>query len=351
MNRHFPNNIAKRIGQTFYLVILLFGFISCISSVQKAASPNSDCLPKLEIHVINVGQGDCFLIISPYGDKILIDAGNNGKGTGCVLPYLLNLHIVDLDYIVASHYHSDHIGGLDEVVLGLGGSTHIKTAAYDRGGNYSSRSYLDYVNAIGDKRVTLSAGQTIDLADGVRIECIASNGNIHSGKVYDGIDENTLSVVFILRFRNFDMYFGGDSDLAIEPYLASYAGDVDIYKVSHHGSNTSSSQELLDYLQPEVSIIPVGSGNQYGHPHFEAISRLINMNSYIYQTETGSAPPPIGKGEVANGDFKIVTDGFSYTISGASLIEIKRPTDSYQSLAYLMNGYLNQLPLSFKIFQ
>jgi len=75
----------------------------------------------LTIHVINVGQGDSFLIVSPTGKKILIDAGNNGKRTGNVLPYLSSLSITSLHYVFASHYHADHVGGLDEVVSGLRG--------------------------------------------------------------------------------------------------------------------------------------------------------------------------------------------------------------------------------------
>ena len=159
------------------------------------------------------------------------------------------------------------------------------------------------------------------------MKCIASNGDIPTGRVYSGTDENTLSVVLVLKFHSFDMYFGGDSNLVIEPSLAPYAGDMDVYKVSHHGSATSSSQQLLDYLKPEVSVIAVGNGNTYGHPDAGTVSRLVDMNSYIYQSETGSAPPPPGKGEVANGNYKIVTNGDSYTISGASLITVTRLTD------------------------
>lgn len=342
----------KKIQISSLAIILIFLFlVVCTFSpqhpVKVAASPEKTKI--LEIHVINVGQGDSFLIISPSGNKVLIDAGNTGRGAAFVLPYLQEHDISSIDYVVASHFHSDHIGGLDEVVNGLGGSMHILSAAFDRGGDYNSSAFRDYLKSIGDKRKTISPGQIIDLDDDVNIKCIASNGDTPTGRVYSGTDENTLSVVLVLKFHSFDMYFGGDSNSAIEPSLAPFAGDVDVYKVSHHGSATSSTQELLDYLKPEVSIIPVGDGNTYKHPHSDTILRLVNMNSYIYQTESGAAVPPVGKGEVANGNFLIITDGDSYTISGSSLVSKTRLTDSNQAFAYLIGERLRQWPFVFLI--
>jgi len=333
--------------------------ISLVFSVVFTAScqrlTNFKIIPEksklLEIHVINVGQGDCFLIIAPTGKNVLIDAGNTGKGTEIVLPYLKDLGITSVDYIVATHYHSDHIGGLDEVVNGLGGSSHIVNEAFDRGGIYNSDAFRDFAIAVGDKRKTIFPGQTIDLGDEVILRCIASDGNVMSGKAYFGKEENALSVVFILSFHSFEMYFGGDSNSFVEPSLIQYARDVDVYKVSHHGSATSSTQQLLDCLKPEVSVIAVGNGNTYGHPDIGTLSKLISVNSYVYQTESGAAIPPNEKGEVSNGSFKIVTDGDSYTISGGSLIALTRFTDekraSFKNNGLLMLGRFH-LPIGFE---
>ena len=328
----------KRIRESPWslIVLTLFFLITCVSSYQQAvyATTSKEKKDVLEIHVIDVGQGDSFLIVSPSGKKILIDGGDTGKGSKIILPYLLGRGISSIDYVIASHFHADHIGGLDEVINGLGGSWKISVAAYDRGGTYNSKAFQEYIAAVGDKRKTILPDQIIDLGDGVTLKCIASNGYTPGGKVYYSDDENALSVVFLLKYRTFDAYFGGDSNSYIEPYLVSYAGDVDIYKVSHHGSSTSSTQVLLNTLKPEVSVIPVGDGNPYGHPHYETISRLVSINSYIYQTETGSNPPPQGKGEVANGSFLITTDGYFYTISGSALIPRTRPTDSTKPEVY-----------------
>jgi competence protein ComEC len=328
------------------LAIVLNANCKSYSQQQAKTTYTPGKTKSLEIHVIDVGQGDCFLIISPSGKKILIDAGNNGKGEGVVVPYLNKLGVASVDYIIASHFHSDHIGGLDEVVNSLGGSSHIIGAAFDRGGTYNSGTFGDYIMSIGDKRKTILPGQFIDIGDDASMNCIASNGSISSGLVYSGTDENALSVVLVLRFHFFDMYFGGDSSLAIEPSLAPFAGDVDVYKVSHHGSRTSSCQQLLDYLKPEISVIAVGNGNTYGHPNPETISRLVTVNSFIYQTESGAGVPPIGKGEVANGNFTIVTDGDSYTISGASLVSKTRLTDSKLALLKGIESCLRFWPFS-----
>lgn len=320
----------RRVNVLIAIFSLIFPVCCCIT-VDSPAPLVKDAPPEklLEIHVINVDQGDCFLIVTPSDKYILVDGGNNGKGIRYILPYLAEMNVLFLDYIVASHYDADHIGGLDEVVNGLGGSSFIKNACYDHGGSFSTFTFADYISAIGNKRETLSAGSLLDIGDGVKIKCIASNGNIPSGKAYSGIDENALSVVFILEFIDFQMYFGGDSNYLIEPFLAPYAGDVDVYKVSHHGAGNCSCQDLLDYLKPEVSVIPVGDGNIYHHPDPGTISRLVNMNSYIYQTETGIAPPPPGKGEVSGGDMIISTDGHSYTIYGGHLTPNKRFSDEY----------------------
>jgi len=134
------------------IFLVSFFLVACPSQQNLNVAAVPENTKTLEIHVINVGQGDCFLIVSPSGRKVLIDAGNTGRGAGFVLPYLKNLGIILVDYIVASHYHSDHIGGLDEVVNGIGGSSHIVSAAFDRGGNYNSGAFRDYINSIGDKK-------------------------------------------------------------------------------------------------------------------------------------------------------------------------------------------------------
>jgi len=296
------------------------GFVLVLFIVSTAWTAN------LEVHIIDVGQGDSTLIVSPFGKTVLVDTGTGTKATSAVLPYLASLGITDLDYIVATHYDMDHIGGIDEVVDGLGGISHIISAVYDRGGS-SDKSFFDtYRNAVEQKRTTIVPEEVIDLGSGATLTCIAVGGQTKNGTVYSGDDENELSVVLILSYCDFQMYLGADIGEDMEPFTGPLTGDMDVYKVSHRGSKYSSTQVFLDAITPEVSTISVGN-NSYGHPTIEVLNRLMSVGSYIYQTEPGNNTPPTGYGEVANGTFQIETDGCTYTVSGSDISTAARNTD------------------------
>ncbi|MDI6808847.1 MAG: MBL fold metallo-hydrolase [Candidatus Eisenbacteria bacterium] len=294
--------------------------VASFSAIVLFLLPSLLFAANLEIHCIDVGQGDATLVISPTGKTLLFDSGETGKGTNVVLPYLQSKGISSLDYTVVSHYHVDHIGGLDEVINGLGGSSKINVAAYDRGGSYTTQAYVQYVNAVGSKRTTFVKGQVLDLGGGATATCVALNGNGVSGVS----DENDLCVVLKIKIGSFEFYQAGDLSGAnsggykdVESSVAPLVGDVEVYRVDHHGSAYNSNQTLVNALLPEVSIISVGS-NSYGHPTQTVINRLVAANSYIYQTELGSAGTiPSGKGTVVNGHVIISTNGVStYTVHG-----------------------------------
>ncbi len=284
---------------------------------------------ELQIHHINVGQGDATLIISPTGKKVLIDAGNTGKGTNVVKPYLTSLGINYLDYVICSHYHADHLGGLDEVIYGLGTSN--IGSVYDRGRNAplpTSTAFTEYENAANatGRRYAIQLGQTIDIGGGVTMKCVATDGYvINYGKVVNSTSsENDLSVGFLLNYSSFQYFTGGDLGGESTYYadnetpLAPQVGDVDAFKINHHGSQYSTNQTFVNTLKPEVGIITVGT-NTYGHPTQVVLDRLANANCFMYLTEAGSGGTvPTGKGVVANGNIIIKTTGKSYTVSYGS---------------------------------
>ena len=280
-------------------------------------------LAGLEIHCIDVGQGDATLIISPTGGTFLFDAGENGKGNSEVYPYLQSLGISALDYIGCSHYHVDHIGGIDEVVSHIGIDS-VRVAALDRGWSYTTATYTSYAAAVAPKRTTILDDQVIDLGGGVTVTCLGVNGNGQLSPPFDTkYDENDLCVALLVEYGDFQFFVAGDlsgvnssSYHNIETSVGLEAGDIDVYRVDHHGSASNSNDTFISTLQPEVSIISVGS-NSYGHPTQTVINRLVSHDSYIYQTELGSGGTiPTGKGEVVGGDIVILVDGGTYTVDG-----------------------------------
>lgn len=223
----------------------------------------------LEVHYIDVGQGDSTFVLSPTGKTLLIDAGDSYHGD--VVANYLSKHMIGyLDYLMASHYHEDHIGGSIYVLYNIPVGT-----VYDRGGSYDSEIFQeDYITAAGDKRTTLQVGDTIDLGDSLDVEVLQLD--------YSS-DENDKSIVLKLIYSGHTFLFGGDCTSNCE---ASFnPGDIDVYKVHHHGSYDASSQSFLDVTTPEVSVISAGVDNLYGHPHQEALDRLFGIGSDIYRTD------------------------------------------------------------------
>ncbi len=162
-HRQYHSVVSRRRLRISSCLVLLFLFAPVRGGV-------------LQIHCLNVGQGDATLVIAPSGRTLLVDAGYDSLGLRKVLPWLASRGITNLDWIVATHYHGDHIGGLDEVILGLGRAS-VKQAVYDRGWSYGTNAYSDYVRAAGPKRRTITDGMALDLGDGVVAHCLAVNGN------------------------------------------------------------------------------------------------------------------------------------------------------------------------------
>jgi beta-lactamase superfamily II metal-dependent hydrolase len=251
---------------------------------------------RLQIHHMDVGQGDGLLIISPLGQTALVD---DGVYTDCtkVKAYLQALGVTQLDYHFASHYHADHVGCIDD--LAAIGIT-VQTAGWDRGYSYTTGTYTAYVNTLGSKRRTLSQNQVILLdslsAHPVAIKCV----NLNGAGVYsvNGSDENAKCVVLKVSYGEFDAELGGDLTGSttqgndVESTIGPQVGPVEVYKAHHHGSRYSSNANWLNATKPKISIISCGTGNSYGHPTADALNRLHAANVRTYWTETGAGAAP-----------------------------------------------------------
>jgi beta-lactamase superfamily II metal-dependent hydrolase len=274
-------------------ITALFVSAACLFACDAFGQANG----KLQIHFMNVGQGDGALLISPNGETVLFDNGREGK-CNRPLSYLDQLGVTNIDYHITSHYHSDHFGCTAEVLSRFP----LRKAAYDRGESYSSPQYTKYIGTIGNLRRTAIPGTKLDLDAGsgnpVRIEFIASNANAISSN-----DENDKSLVCVVRSGQFDAVIGGDLSgynttkyKNIETSVAYMVGQVEVYKVHHHGSNHSSNPEWLQTIKPLIGIISCGDGNGYGHPAVKTLNRLHAENVKTYWTESGSgaATPQMG---------------------------------------------------------
>jgi beta-lactamase superfamily II metal-dependent hydrolase len=249
----------------------------------------------IEIHQLNVDQGDaCFLKIDTF--KILIDGANATKGNNIINPYLTGLGISKLNFTVASHYHADHIGGLDEVILRFN-----PDICYDRGDSYSSYQFSEYITAVGPRRRTPAVAETlINISNQhgkIVLSVFAVSGHIRKDGYAGTSDENTQSIALLLEFIStsqdtFKFFTAGDLYSKQESILVVKNPELEnihLLKISHHGSNTSTPQILLDKLKPLAVFISVGENNSYGHPHPSTLLKLQNAESvkYIYQTTAG----------------------------------------------------------------
>lgn len=247
------------------------------------------------VHFFDVGQGDSSLIVCD-GVSVLIDGGENNKGDE-VLVYLKELKISSLDYVIGTHAHSDHIGGLDTVI----NSVEVKNIVlYDLPDKMvpTTKTYTDLLNAILENDVNVisaKAGESIDIGDG-KLNILSPLSDSYN-------DHNDFSIVTRFVYGDTSFLFTGDAESKVENELIKkYSLKSTLLKVGHHGSSTSSSKKFLSNVLPEIAIIQVGAGNSYSHPHKEALTRLENVGAMVYRTDLC-------------GNITAVTDGKKITIN------------------------------------
>lgn len=283
------------------ILLLMLCIASCGPQVQvyrETAEPDAQEMAQSEetavegnfkIVIFDVGEGDSSLIIAPNGEAALIDTGPAGSWDARIKPFLDDDSYVDLRYLIITHGDNDHNGDVAKVPIE---PLDIKAG--------------DLVS-LGDAEMKVIA-KDCEYADGTAIDC-------------DGTDDNAHSAVLLIGYKGFKCLVTGDlpggggnppyETIDMETKTAELAGDIDVLHVGHHGSNTSTNQNLLDITTPEAAIISVGNNNDYWHPHASTIERLLNANVRIFQTETGWLKPEFDDNvSVANGNITVeVRDG------------------------------------------
>lgn len=245
---------------------------------QPASVSTSDEYGELIVHVLDVGQADSILVQWPGGHNMLIDGGNKDDGRA-IVKYLEQAGVKQLDYLIATHPHEDHIGGLPYII----GKISIKRV-YMPKVTANTKIYEDLLKAIKDKGLTINtarAGVALPL-DGVGISA-EFLGPI--GDKYD--DLNQYSAVLKLQYGQNSFLFMGDAGLVAEQQMLDAGEDLkaDVIKIGHHGSSDATSDALLDAVQPRAAVISVGRNNDYGHPDKTTLDKLQQRGITIYRTD------------------------------------------------------------------
>ncbi len=237
---------------------------------------------KLKMHVIDVGQGDSILM--QCGEcNVLIDCGENGMGD-TVLSYLRKAGVSHLDWIIGTHPHSDHIGGMDTVIKSRDITIdHVMMPQTSKSMTPTTMTYTEVLSAIKKKKLKITRpvpGTEYDL-DGVTMLVLSPQ----KGANYN--DLNDYSIVLKFTYEDVSVLTGGDASKKIERQLITLDYDLsaDIYKVSHHGGRDGNSSAFLNEVNPKYAAISVGDDNKYGHPSQEVLNILNKVNCEAYRTD------------------------------------------------------------------
>ena len=242
------------------------------------------------IHFIDVGQGDSVLIQTTQG-SVLIDGGDNNMGTR-VTQYIRDAGISELAYVIATHPHADHIGGLVTVLGEFPiGILIMPNVVHD------TRTFERFLDAIEDNDVPLMepvVGNSFFVGE-AEFTIIAPNS-----ETYQDLNDYSVSLRMTLGATSF--IFTGDAERRSETEMLQHYISADVLHVGHHGSRTSTIQEFLDAVDPSIAVISVGSDNIHGHPHDDVVDRLIEAGIRIYRTDL-------------HGHVVIVTDGVDLSVT------------------------------------
>lgn len=282
--KNIVNLIKYKLRLNFKKVISII-LIICILNLFYLKIPKN-----LKIYFVDVGQGDCTLIVTPNNKSILVDGGgsefsNFNVGKSVLMPYLLDRQIAVIDYVIFSHMDSDHAQGLLYVMENMKVKNAIIGKQYERSSNYD-----EFIKITRNKRINIKvveAGNRINIEDGVYFNVLWPSSN-------NVVSENSInnnSLVCKLVYKNFSMLFTGDiEEIAEKAILSMYENRLDLLKssclkVAHHGSKTSSSLKFLEAVRPEFALIGVGKNNNFGHPASSILERIESLGCKVYRSD------------------------------------------------------------------
>jgi len=283
-------NINKSLNKIIiFLIILIVGvfFKDKVDNISFAFNEDDNQIvdtSNFEIYYFDVGQADS-IFIKNNDYTMLIDAGNNEDGNHLV-NYLKNdIKLSNIDVVIGTHPHEDHIGGLDDVINGFDvGKIYLPDAIS------TSKTFEDLIDSIEKKSYKIN----VPIEDEV-----FELGDMNFKVLYSGSDEsdlNNTSIVLKMNFGNTSYLFTGDATSKTEKKLLDKDIKADVLKVGHHGSSYSTSDTFLNKVNPKYAVIQVGDNNSYNHPTKETLDKLNKNGIKIYRTDI-------------DGTIKLVSDG------------------------------------------
>lgn len=285
MTKH--KKIKKNIKRNFFeilIILLAFLIINNQDKIKNLFNQNNNQNQNdyintnndlLKVHYLDVGQGDSIFVELPNNETMLIDAAESYQSEN-IINYLKNLNYQKIDYVIGTHPHTDHIGGLKDIIntFEIGKIFMPKVVS-------TTKTYESLLMAIKDKNLkinTAKAGTSIIDTDTLKINILAPNNSIYT-------ELNNYSVVTKITYGTTKFLFMGDSEKLIENEIKENV-TADVIKIGHHGSNTSSSIDFIKKVNAKYGIISVGLNNKYNLPKEETITNWENSGTKIYLTST-----------------------------------------------------------------
>ena len=285
MTKH--KKIKKNIKRNFFeilIILLAFLIINNQDKIKNLFNQNNNQNQNdyintnnnlLKVHYLDVGQGDSIFIELPNNETMLIDAAESYQSEN-IINYLKNLNYQKIDYVIGTHPHTDHIGGLKDII-----NTFEIGKIYMPKVISTTKTYESLLMAIKDKNLkinTAKAGTSIIDTDTLKINILAPNNSIYT-------ELNNYSVVTKITYGTTKFLFMGDAEKLSENEIKENV-TADVIKIGHHGSNTSSSIDFIKKVNAKYGIISVGLNNKYNLPKEETITNWKNSGTKIYLTST-----------------------------------------------------------------
>ncbi len=311
-----------------YLAVSLFLLTSCVvalpddplgsdskptddvSSVDTASKQeNVTPLPdgEIRVHFIDVGQGDSAFIELSNGKSMLIDAGERDYA-GDIISVIDCLGYSKIDYLVATHPHSDHIGGMQRVIENFDiGEVYMPEAVSD------TQTFINLLETLDERKLSITvakSGVKVDLDNSTTAEFVAPVTIVD--------DLNNCSAVLKLKYGEKVFLFTGDAEIPEEETITADIS-CDVLKVGHHGSYTSSGNNFLSLCEPDIAVISCGKGNEYGHPHKDALDRLQRAGvEKIYRTDISGTVTVSTDGKTINVTEGLIPQGYKWALNISS---------------------------------